>query len=35
MRPRVSVRDRAYIACLAANVLALVASARYWWHTGA
>lgn len=31
MRPRLSLRDRLYITYLAANVLALIASLRYWW----
>lgn len=31
MRPHLSYRDRLYLAFLAADVLALIASLRYWW----
>lgn len=35
MRPRLSYRDRLYLAWHVANVIALVASLTYWWRAAA
>lgn len=34
MRPRLSYRDRVYLAILVADGLALIGTARFWWRSG-